>query len=56
MGVKLGLTFRKENGLRVNHKRVMKRKLGWRELHNEELCNLYSSPNIIRIIKLWRMR
>jgi hypothetical protein len=23
----------------------------WRELHNEELCDLYSSPSIIRIIK-----
>jgi hypothetical protein len=22
---------------------------GWRKLHNEELHNLYSSPNIIRI-------
>jgi hypothetical protein len=24
---------------------------GWRKLHNEELCNLYSSRNIIRMIK-----
>jgi hypothetical protein len=24
---------------------------GWRKLHNEELDNLYSSPNIIRMIK-----
>jgi hypothetical protein len=24
---------------------------GWRKLHNEELHNLYSSPNIIRMIK-----
>jgi hypothetical protein len=23
---------------------------GWRELHNEELHNLYSSPSIIRIL------
>jgi hypothetical protein len=24
---------------------------GWRRLHNEELNNLYASPNIIRVIK-----
>jgi len=24
---------------------------GWRRLHNGELCNLYTSPNIIRVIK-----
>jgi hypothetical protein len=29
---------------------------GWRKLHNEELHNLYSSPSIIRIIKLRRIR
>jgi hypothetical protein len=29
---------------------------GWRISHNEELHNLYSSPNIIRIIKAMRMR
>jgi hypothetical protein len=28
----------------------------WRKLHNEELCVLYSSPSIIRIIKSRRMR
>jgi hypothetical protein len=28
----------------------------WRKLHNEELHNLYSSPSIIRMIKLRRMR
>jgi hypothetical protein len=28
----------------------------WRKLHNEELQNLYSSPDIIKIIKSRRMR
>jgi hypothetical protein len=28
----------------------------WRKLHNEELHNLYSSPNIIRMAKSRRMR
>jgi hypothetical protein len=31
-------------------------KYQWRKLHNEELRDLYSSPSIIRIIKLRRMR
>jgi hypothetical protein len=28
----------------------------WRKLHNEELHNFYSSPNIIRMMKSRRMR
>jgi hypothetical protein len=28
----------------------------WRKLHNEDLCDLYSSPSIIRIIKPRKMR
>jgi hypothetical protein len=27
----------------------------WRKLHNEELNDLYSPPNIVRVIKLRRM-
>jgi hypothetical protein len=54
------LTVRKEHKLRVL-RRIFGPKLdgvtgGWRKLHNEELHNLYSSPSIIRIIKLRRMR
>jgi hypothetical protein len=28
----------------------------WREFHNEELSDLYSSPSIVRVIKSRRMR
>jgi hypothetical protein len=28
----------------------------WRKLHNEKLHNLYSSPNLIRMVKSTRMR
>jgi hypothetical protein len=28
----------------------------WRKLHNEELCDLYSSPSIIRLIKSRRIK
>jgi hypothetical protein len=59
------LTVREEHKLRVFRNRLLRRIFGpkrdrvtggWRKLHNEELHNLYSSPSIIRIIKLRRMR
>ena len=36
------------------HKRDVNRE--WRRLHNDELYSLYSSPNIIRVIKSRRLR
>jgi hypothetical protein len=59
----LSLTLREEHRLRVFENRVLRRIFGpkrdevtgaWRKLHNEELRGLYSSPSIIRIIKLRR--
>jgi hypothetical protein len=35
---------------------VVVRYLKWRKLHNEELNDLYSSPNILRVIKFRRTR
>jgi hypothetical protein len=28
----------------------------WRRMHNEELHNLHASPNIVRVIKSWKIR
>ena len=33
-----------------------KLKSEWRKLYNEEVNDLYSSPNIVRVMKLRRMR
>jgi hypothetical protein len=58
-------TFREECSLRVFENRVLRRIFGpkreevtgeWRRLHNKELYALYSSTNIIRVIKLGRPR
>jgi hypothetical protein len=58
------LSLREEQRLRVFENRVLREIFGqkrdeviggWKILHNEELHNLYCSPNIIRIIKS-RMR
>jgi hypothetical protein len=59
------LTLRQEHRLRVFKNKVLRRIFEpkrdevtgeWRKLHNEELHNLYSSPDIIRQVKSRRMR
>jgi hypothetical protein len=56
--------LREEHRLRAFENRMLRRIFGpkreedgsWRKLHNDELHNLYSSPNIVRVIKSRRMK
>jgi hypothetical protein len=57
--------LRDESRLRVFENKVLRRVFGpkrvevtgeWRTLHNEELYALYTSPNIIRVMKSRRLR
>jgi len=59
------LTLRVECRLRLFENSVLRRVFGskrdevtgeWKKLHNEELRDLYSLPNIVRVVKLRRMR
>jgi hypothetical protein len=58
------LILREEHRLRVSENRVLRWIFGSkrkedgssRKLHNDELHGLYSSPNIVRVIKSTRMR
>ena len=59
------LTLREGCRLRVFENRVLRRVFGpkrdevtgeWRKLHNEELSDWYSLPNIVGVVKLRRMR
>jgi len=56
--------LREERRLRASENRVLRRIFGpkrgkvkgeWRKLHNEELNDLYSLPNIVRAIKSRRI-
>jgi hypothetical protein len=56
--------LREERRLRVFKNRVLRKVFGpktdevtgeWRKLHNEELNDLYSLPNIVRVVKSRRM-
>jgi hypothetical protein len=57
--------MKEHNTLKLFEVRVLRRMFGpkreevaggWRRLHNEELHNLYTSPDIVRVMKSGRMR
>jgi len=59
------LTLREERRLRASENRVLRRIFGpkrdevkreWKKLYNEELNDLYCSPNIVRVKKSRKMR
>ena len=59
------LTLREERRLRVFENRVLRKVFGpkrdevigeWRKLHKKKLRDLYSIPNIVRVLKSRRMR
>ena len=59
------LTLREERRLRVFENRVLRRVFcpkrdevtgEWRKLYNDELSDLYSLPNTVRVVKSRRMR
>jgi hypothetical protein len=59
------LTFSEERRLKVFENMVLRRTFGpkrdnvtgeWRKLHKEKLHDLYSSPNIVLVIKSIKMR
>jgi hypothetical protein len=54
VGKLLSGTFPIQNGLKQGND--LSPLLSWRKLHNDELHSLYSSPNIVRVIKPKRMR
>jgi hypothetical protein len=59
------LTLREERRMKVFENRVLRRIFGhkrykvtgeWRKIHNEELCDLYCSPNFVGLINSGRLK